>query len=77
MCKHSTLIYAHQRIIHYDIDTFLAWVLLSILMKKNYKKQKDDACISLTVHIFADDIDNIVNDKSGFIGHKHTCFHDH
>lgn len=45
--------------------------------EKNYKKQKDDACISLTVHIFADDIDNIVNDKSGFIGHKHTCFHDH
>lgn len=35
--------------------------------EKNYKKQKDDACISLTVHIFADDIDNIVNDKSGFM----------
>ena len=60
---------------YYDMVTFLAWVLLSFC--KLIKKRRDDACISLTVHIFADDIDNIVNDKSGFIGHKHTCFHDH
>lgn len=76
MCKHSTLIYAPKELC---IMIWLHFLHGSTIYpyEKNYKKQKDDACISLTVHIFADDIDNIVNDKSGFIGHKHTCFHDH